>query len=36
MKNRGIFVYLVEDVRSQAFSYFVDVSETEAVFAVGF
>ena len=35
IKNRRIFVYLVEDVRLKAFSDFVDVSETEAVLAVG-
>ena len=34
LQNRRIFVYLVEDVRLKAFSYFVDVSETEAVLAV--
>ena len=35
IKNRRIFVYLVEDVRLKAFSDFVDVSETEAVLVVG-
>ena len=35
IKNRRIFVDLVEDVRLKAFSDFVDVSETEAVLAIG-